>query len=78
MYVLYAQAFSPRDGGWVRWFGHFRSEEMAWLMVTKLWEMIVDAGDYETIEVRRTLTWRRRTGWNGQYVDAHEDRNMSG
>ena len=62
MYVWYVQAFSPRDGGWVRWFGHFRSEEMAWLMVTMLWEMIVDAGDYETIEVRRTLTWRRRTG----------------
>ena len=48
-------ALSPRDGGWVRWFEHFREQETAWEAVCWFWDLAVDAGDYDTIKVVRTI-----------------------
>ena len=58
-YVWYCVGFSPRDGGWVR-FGFFRycsSEEMAWESICWLWDLMVLAGDYITVDVRRTIAF---------------------
>ena len=56
--VWIIRALSPRDGGWVRCFGRFPSQELAWGLVEFMWEMIVNAGDYETIEVVRTIAFQ--------------------
>ncbi len=57
-YVWIVRAFSPRDGGWVRVFGSFRSEQLAWNAIEFFWEMIVESGDYESLEVKRTISFR--------------------
>ena len=54
-YVFVVRALSPHDGGWVRCFGVFRREEDAWMLITASWGMMVSAGDYQTIEVVRTI-----------------------
>ena len=56
-FIWIVKAFSPRDGGWVRMFGAFRSEEAAWTAVTLFWDMMVRAGDYQTIKVVKTIAF---------------------
>ena len=47
-------AFSGRDGR-TRMFGYFESEQSAWEMVLMFWDMLSTAGDYFTINVKRTI-----------------------
>ena len=54
-FVWTVRAYSPRDGGWVRVFCHFHNESQAWEAVILFWDMMVDAGDYKTLDVRRTI-----------------------
>jgi len=56
-YVWIVQAFSPRDGGWVRVFNQFPSEKRAWETIGWFWPMFVDAGDYESLEVKGTVSF---------------------
>ncbi len=56
VYVVYAE--SPRDGGFVRIFGHFQTEKLAWEAVEFVWDLMVLAGDYIGVEVRRTIAFR--------------------
>ena len=48
-------AYSPRDGGWVRMGGHFRSRETGWQFVELMWELMIHAGYYETVDVKKTI-----------------------
>ena len=48
-------AYSPQDGGWVRMGGHFRSRETGWQFVELMWELMIHAGDYETVDVKKTI-----------------------
>ena len=57
-YVFVVIAESPRDGGHVRLFGHFKNERSAWTAVQMFWPLIVEAGDYTTIDVVRTISFR--------------------
>ena len=54
-HVWVAKAYSPHDGGWVRIFGNFKTEELAWEAVQLFWEMLVTHGDHKTIEVIKTI-----------------------
>ena len=61
-FVWVVRALSPRDGGWVRCLAKmFLSEEDAWKMVLIVWEFMVNAGDYVTIEVVKTIALRKLT-----------------
>ena len=57
--VFVVRALSPRDGGWKRVFRQFRTGEEAWLAVTQFWPLMVLSGDYVTVEVLRTVSFRR-------------------
>ena len=58
-YVFIVIADSPRDGGRARVFpGHFRTERRAWVAVQVFWLLFVEAGDYGTIDVVRTIAFR--------------------
>ena len=58
-YIWVVRALSPRDGGWVRCIGKwFKSEEDAWEMVLQFWPLMVNAGNYVTIEVVKTIAFR--------------------
>ena len=54
-YAWVAKAYSPHDGGWVRIFGNFKTEELAWEAVHLFWETLVTHGDHKTIEVIKTI-----------------------
>ena len=64
VYVL--RALSPRDGGWVRLGGNHCSEKRAWKFVEVMWPLLVLHEDYVTIEVVRTITFKkiRRRNYN--------------
>ena len=59
MFII--KAWSPRDGGWVRFlpegFSNFKSEEIAWEAIQFFWHMMVLAGDYVTVDVVRTTAF---------------------
>ena len=52
-------AFSPRDGGWVRFLpdSNSKSEEIAWEAVQIFWLMMIPMGDYVTVDVVRTIAF---------------------
>ena len=52
--VFIVRALSPRDGGWVRLFEYFPTEEMAWEAVERFWGLLIGE-NYITIDVRRTI-----------------------
>ena len=56
-YVWKVRAFC--DGEWVGLFNTFPDSESAWTAVVVFWDMMVDAGDYDTVEVIRTIAFRR-------------------
>ena len=56
-FVYVVRALSPRDGGWVRWTGHWKDEEAAWTFVTLTWPLLVLADDYVTVEVVKTIAF---------------------
>ena len=56
-FVWIVLVYSPRDGGWVRLADHFRSGEMAWQFVVLMWDMMIAAGDYETVDVKKTIAF---------------------
>ena len=61
-------AFSPRDGGWMRIFDTFKVQRYAWQAVEFFWQLMVLHGDYETVEVKRTIAFRNKAwdvGWTG-------------
>ena len=66
-YVWVINALSPRVGGWVRCFGQFRSEDLAWQRVEMFWDLMVLHGDYVTVEVVRTIVRRRRRCGSGSW-----------
>ena len=59
-YVFVVYAVSPRDGGRVQLFRHFKTEKAAWEAIEIFWDMMVAAGDYTTIDVKRTIAFRWR------------------
>ena len=56
-YIFFCRGFSPRDGGWVRFGGTFNDEETGWKCIILIWPMIVDHGDYVTVDVKKTITF---------------------
>ena len=58
-FVFVVRALSPRDGDWVRLFQNFRTEEDAWTAVTIFWLLMTISNDYVTVEVKRTISFRR-------------------
>jgi hypothetical protein len=56
-YVWKVRAFC--DGEWVGLFNTFPDSESAWTAVEVMWDMMVQAGDYDTVEVIRTIAFRR-------------------
>ena len=59
------RAFSPRDGGWVRLaLDYFYTEESAWIGVILFWDLMVMAGDYTTVDVKRTIRFLDQSCWN--------------
>ena len=57
-YAWVVRALGPRDGGWLRFFGSFHTENAAWTAVEMFWDLITGAGDYETIDVVGTISLR--------------------
>jgi hypothetical protein len=57
-YIFVVLAYIPRDGGWVRHFGRFRSAEEAWRCIILFWDLTVLAGDVWTYDVVRTVAFR--------------------
>ena len=81
-YVWIVIALSPRDGGWVRMFGKFRTENDAWRAVHWFLPLMELAGDYVSVDVVKTISfhgrvqaWRRawRRRWN---LAVHDDVSM--
>ena len=58
-FVWVVRALSPVEGGWIRNFGHFHSEEDAWKMVLFFWPLIVSDSDVITFEVVKTIAFRK-------------------
>ena len=56
-FVWVIRAYSPRDGGWVLFLGHFPREEDAWNAVTLFWDLMVEASDYVTVDVVKTIAF---------------------
>ena len=56
-YVWVVKAYSPRDGGWVRWFKGFDNEREAWEAVEMFWSLAVLSGDYETVDIVKTIAF---------------------
>ena len=63
--VVVIRCLSPSDGDdedghcWTRIVGHFHSDEDAWRGVETMWDMMVLAGDYVTVEVVKTIAFRK-------------------
>ena len=55
--VWIIKALYPEGGCWVRVFPRFawRVQEDAWKVVIQCWNKIVEAGDYVTIDVVKTI-----------------------
>ena len=49
------RAWSPRDGGWVRTFGYFKTEQDAWDCISHFLLLIQLHGDIEEFHVKRTI-----------------------
>ena len=58
-YVWIVRAHSPRDGGWVRVLGRWRSQADAVAAVGLFIPMMAATGDYGEVEVRKTISFRR-------------------
>jgi len=58
-YVWVVRAFSDDENGWVRVFRQFRDEELAWTAVALFWDLMVEHGDYFTVDVIRTISFKR-------------------
>ena len=56
-FVWVVRVLSPRDGGWVRMFRYFPSEELAWSCVQAFWRLLVLSGDYITVDVVKTIAF---------------------
>ena len=56
-YVWVVKAYSPRDGGWVRWFKNFANERDAWMAVEMFWSLAVLSDDYETVDIVKTIAF---------------------
>ena len=56
-FVWIVLAYSPRDGGWVRMGEHLPSRETAWQFVVLMWEFIILARDYDTVDVKKTIAF---------------------
>ena len=66
-YAFIVKALSPRDLGWVRLgsYGaggeggsfYFRTEEEGWQFICMLWLLMVHSGDYNTVNVERTIVF---------------------
>ena len=60
--VFVAWAFKPSDGGWVRVFGHVRTEEDAHEAAE--WELLYSREGYDDYEVVRTISFKKKKhGW---------------
>ena len=59
-YAFIVKALSPRDGGWVRWHGYWKTQEDAWEHVQLLWPLIVLSRDYANVTVQRTIVFNTR------------------
>ena len=56
-YAFIVKGLSPRDGGWVRLGGYFRTEELGWEFYCSFHPLLVLSGDYVTITVKRTIVF---------------------
>lgn len=59
--VWIGEAYSPRDGGWVRWGCHFHSFALA-LEFLRAFEPLIDYRDYFGFRVLRTIAFSRGMG----------------
>ena len=68
-YVWIIKAFSPRDGGWVRLFDHYPSEQQSWCLVEAFWDLTVAHGDFVTIDVVRMGSQENKAAEEGDFTE---------
>ena len=56
-YAFIVKALSPRDGGWVRVGGYFKTEEDGWQFYCLFFWLMVLSDDYITVDVQRTIVF---------------------
>ena len=56
-YAFIVKALSPRDGGWVRVGGYFKTEEDGSQFYCLFFPLMVLSGDYITVVVERTIVF---------------------
>ena len=56
-YAFIVKGQSPRDGGWVRLGGYFRTEELGWEFYEWFYPWLVLNGDFDAIIVKRTIVF---------------------
>ena len=49
---------SPRDGGWVRLVGYFKTRSDAMNYISVIWPLVLLAGDYTTMRVQRIIVFK--------------------
>ena len=54
-YCYIIKAWSPRDGGWMRLFGYFKTEQDAWDLIYLLTPLLELHRDIEGFNVVRTI-----------------------
>ena len=60
VFVWIVKALPAGEDEWVRLFKHFRQEEEAWLAILVLAPLFEVAGDYDQLQVVRTVAFRSR------------------
>ena len=61
-YIWIVKAYSPRDDGWVRMhflYDFFLNQEDGWKAVEMFWPLMERAGDYTSVDVIRTIKFKR-------------------
>ena len=54
-YTWIVRAWSPRNGGWIRLFGYFKTEQQALDCIELFLPMLELHGDIEALEVMQTI-----------------------
>ena len=57
-YAFVVYAYDERQGGWVRLGRNFRTSIMAWKFNEMMWHLLVFSGDYEIVDVTRSLKFK--------------------
>ena len=65
-YVFVVWAFKPSNGGWVRLFGHFRTEQDARRTVAYFWRLLFASEYFIDYQVVRTIFFKKMNRDSGR------------